>query len=111
DSQPQVVLQVLARLLGGATPGDAIEAPRLVLKARGGSGFDTWRTTDQLVRIEAHAPEGWAQDLAERGHDVEVADFDPAGFGHAHVIERRRDGTWAGADDPRAMTGAAVAAP
>ncbi|WP_421120471.1 gamma-glutamyltransferase family protein [Aquihabitans daechungensis] len=112
DSQPQVVVQLLARLLGaGATPGDAIEAPRLVLRARGGTGFDTWRTTDQVVRIESHAPEAWASGLVERGHDVDVVEFDPAGFGHAHIIERMPDGTWAGADDPRAMTGAAVAAP
>jgi gamma-glutamyltranspeptidase/glutathione hydrolase len=112
DSQPQIVLQVLARLLtAGATPGDAIEAPRLVLRTRGGTGFDTWRTTDQVVRIESHAPAAWAAGLAERGHDVEVVPVDPAGFGHAHLIERMPDGTWAGADDPRAMTGAAIAAP
>jgi gamma-glutamyltranspeptidase/glutathione hydrolase len=112
DSQPQVVLQLLARLLGGgASPGDAIEAPRLVLRSRAGSGFDTWRTADQVVRIEAHAPPDWSAGLAERGHDVDVVDFDPAGFGHAHVIERTADGTWAGADDPRAMSGATTAAP
>jgi gamma-glutamyltranspeptidase/glutathione hydrolase len=112
DSQPQVVLQILTRLLtGGATPGGAIEAPRLVLRSEGGSGFDTWRTTDQLVRIEAHAPEAWAAGLVERGHRVEVVPEDPAGFGHAHLIEKTADGTWAGADDPRAMTGASVAAP
>ncbi len=112
DSQPQVVLQLLARLLaGGATPGDAIEAPRFVLRAKGGTGFDTWRTTDQVVRIESHAPATWAEGLAARGHEVDVVEFDPAGFGHAHIIEREADGSWAGADDPRAMTGAAVAAP
>lgn len=112
DSQPQVVLQLLTRLLtAGAAPGDAIEAPRLVLRVRGGTGFDTWRTTDQVVRIESHAPAAWATGLAERGHDVEVVPVDPAGFGHAHLIEQTADGTWAGADDPRAMTGATVAAP
>jgi gamma-glutamyltranspeptidase/glutathione hydrolase len=42
---------------------------------------------------------------------VEVIPEDPAGFGHAHLIERTKDGVWAGADDPRAMTGAAIAAP
>jgi gamma-glutamyltranspeptidase/glutathione hydrolase len=112
DSQPQVVLQLLTRLLTTrATPGDAIEAPRLVLRVEGGTGFDTWRTTDQVVRIESHAPPAWATGLTERGHRVEVVTVDPAGFGHAHLIERMPDGTWAGADDPRAMTGASVAAP
>jgi gamma-glutamyltranspeptidase/glutathione hydrolase len=110
DSQPQIVLQLLARLLcGGATPGEAVEAPRLVLSVAGGTGFDTWRTTDQVVRLESHAPAAWAEGLAERGHATETAGQDPAGFGHAHLIERRPDGTWAGADDPRAMTGASVA--
>lgn len=112
DSQPQVVLQLLARLLtGDATPGDAIEAPRLVLRTKGGTGFDTWRTSDQVVRIESHAPGTWASGLAERGHEVDVVAVDPAGLGHAHLIERMGDGTWAGADDPRAMTGAAIATP
>ncbi|MCU1371107.1 MAG: gamma-glutamyltranspeptidase [Ilumatobacteraceae bacterium] len=112
DSQPQIVLQLLARLLcAGAEPGEAVEAPRLVLTVKGGTGFDTWRTTDQVVRIESHAPSAWADGLAERGHTTETAGPDPAGFGHAHAIERRPDGSWAGADDPRAMTGAAVAAP
>jgi gamma-glutamyltranspeptidase/glutathione hydrolase len=112
DSQPQVVLQLLARLLTArATPGDAVEAPRLVLRAAAGTGFDTWRTGDQVVRIESHAPGAWAAGLAERGHQVDVVPVDPAGFGHAHLIERMPDGTWAGADDPRAMTGATVAAP
>jgi gamma-glutamyltranspeptidase/glutathione hydrolase len=112
DSQPQIVLQLLARLLvAGSTPGEAIEAPRFVLRARGGTGFDTWRSSDQYVRLEAHAPPSWAQGLTERGHEVEVVPFDPGGFGHAHIIERRDDEMWAGADDPRAMTGASVASP
>ena len=63
------------------------------------------------MRIEAHAPAAWADGLTDRGHQVEVVPSDPAGFGHAHLIERAPDGTWAGADDPRAMTGSATAAP
>ncbi|MCU1352244.1 MAG: hypothetical protein JWM05_1453, partial [Acidimicrobiales bacterium] len=51
----------------------------------------------------------WASELTELGHDVVVAGFDPAGFGHAHAIEVRGDGMRAGAADPRAMTGGAVA--
>ena len=43
--------------------------------------------------------------------DPQFTPEDPAGFGHAHLIERTPHGVWAGADDPRAMTGAAVAAP
>lgn len=109
DSQPQVVLQLAARMLAaGQEAGDAIAAPRFVLRA-GPHGFSTWRGQAQTVRLEAHAPAGWAAGLRDRGHDVEVAGFDPAGFGHAHAIEIRADQVRAGAADPRSMTGAAVA--
>lgn len=115
DSQPQIVLQLAARLLAGAaTAGDAVDAPRAVLAADpgvGGSGFDTWTDPDrQVLRIEAHAPPAWIEGLAARGHRVEVAGFDPAGFGHAHLIEIDPDGMRHGAADPRSMSGAAVAA-
>jgi gamma-glutamyltranspeptidase/glutathione hydrolase len=115
DAQPQVVLQLLARLLvGGEEPGRAVAAPRAVLAAAGagGGGFDTWADPDAVVvRVEQHAPAAWAEGLRGRGHAVEVAGFDPAGFGHAHVVEVRDDGIRAGAADPRSMVGAAVAAP
>lgn len=109
DSQPQVVLQLAARLVaGGQEAGEAIAAPRFVLAA-GPHGFSTWAGERQRVRLEAHAPSAWADGLRERGHDVEVAGFDPAGFGHAHLIEVRTDGIRAGAADPRSMSGGAVA--
>ncbi len=113
DTQPQVVLQLAARLLaGGETAGDVIAAPRFAIARPEGTGFDTWADpAEQVVRIEQHAPAGWADGLAARGHQVEVAGFDPAGFGNAALIEVRDDAMRAGADDPRAITGAAVAAP
>ncbi len=109
DSQPQVVLQLAARLLAADQEvGDVIAAPRFVLAA-GSHGFSAWHGEPQTVRVEAHAPDRWAEGLTERGHDVAVATFDPAGFGHAHAIEIRADGIRAGAADPRSMTGGAVA--
>jgi len=111
DSQPQIVLQLAARLLAGGEPaGEAIEGARFVLKA-GDDGFSTWKGGRQTVRIEGHAPPGWAEGLRTRGHAVEEAGVDPAGFGHAHLIEVRDDGIRAGAADPRALSSAAVAAP
>lgn len=110
DSQPQVVLQLATRLLaGGEDPGRALLAPRFVLSSGSGKGFDTWSAAEQIVRVEAHAPPSWAEGLVQRGHRVEVAGLDPAGFGHAHIIERDPDGMLRGAADVRAMTGAAVA--
>ncbi|MDQ2678708.1 MAG: gamma-glutamyltransferase family protein [Actinomycetota bacterium] len=116
DSQPQVVLQMAARLLvEGREAGEIIDAPRVVLAPAAGTegtGFDTWADVDsQVVRIEAHAPDDWSPGLRRRGHEVEVAGVDPAGFGHAQLIEVRDDGMLAGAADPRSMSGAAVAAP
>jgi gamma-glutamyltranspeptidase/glutathione hydrolase len=109
DSQPQVVLQLAARLLAaGQEAGEAIAAPRFVLSA-GPHGFSTWDGDPQTIRVEQHAPETWEPGLLERGHAVELAGFDPAGFGHAHLIEVRDDGIRAGAADPRSMTGAAGA--
>lgn len=113
DSQPQVVLQMLARLLlANQDAGQVITAPRFVLApATPGTGFDTWADPDdQIVRVESHAPEAWIDGLRQRGHRVEVATFDPAGFGHAQLIEVRDDAVRAGAADPRSMVGAAVAA-
>ena len=110
DSQPHVVLQLLARtLVGGDAPGTALEAPRFVLASGTGQGFDTWTAPDQVVRVEAHAPAGWDDGLVERGHRVERATLDPAGFGHAHVIEVGEDGMRGGAADVRSVVGAAVA--
>lgn len=110
DSQPHVVLQLLARtLVAGQTPGEALEAPRFVLASGTGQGFDTWAAPDQVVRVEAHAPEAWDVGLADRGHRVDRARLDPAGFGHAHLVEVDPGGMRAGAADVRSVVGAAVA--
>jgi gamma-glutamyltranspeptidase/glutathione hydrolase len=69
DLQPQVVLQLLARILrNGQTPGEAVHAPRWSL---GDGGFSTW-TGDgpQVTMLEGSAPSSWEVGLAERGHRV-----------------------------------------
>ena len=107
DSQPQVGLQMLARLLvAGQAAGAVVDAPRWVLSTPGNRGFDTWAAPEHhLVRLEAEAPPAWADGLRRRGHRVDVAGFDPAGFGHAHLIESRIDGTLRGGSDRRALIG------
>src|SRR4029078_6157299 len=73
DSQPQVVLQLLARLLhAGEPPGTAISAPRWVLANHGSAiGFSTWRDLGSLgVDVEGHAPPRWVEGLEARGHAV-----------------------------------------
>lgn len=105
DSQPQIVLQVLARLLAaGQSPGRAIHAPRWYL---GTGGFDTWSgdPAEDIVSLERGAPAGWATGLRRRGHTVRE---DAELVGHAHAILRSPAGTLAGAADPRAVVGLAA---
>jgi gamma-glutamyltranspeptidase/glutathione hydrolase len=111
DSQPQILLQVLARVLAaGQPPGEVIAAGRWALappaQATGSSiGFDTWNRGGQVdVRVEGHAPSAWDADLRLRGHSV-VRDqpFDGS-FGHAHLIAVH-DSHLAGATDPRPRGG------
>lgn len=111
DSQTQLVLQLLARLLRtGADPAAVIGAPRWVLNVQGGTGFDVWEHPEaHRVRIEGHAPASWQAGLEQRGHEVRVARPDPAGFGHAHLIDFPVDGPPRGASDARSIIGAAVA--
>jgi gamma-glutamyltranspeptidase/glutathione hydrolase len=108
DSQPQVLLQLLHRLLVlGESPAHALAAPRWTLAGAGGGGFETWTDEAQVVRLEGHAPEAWADGLRARGHEVtSLGDFDHA-FGHAHVVVDGGD-VLAGAADPRARVGAAA---
>jgi gamma-glutamyltranspeptidase/glutathione hydrolase len=105
DTQPQVVLQLLARLLvADQDPARCIGAPRWRL---GDGGFDTWDGDGpDVVGVERGAPDPWVDGLRRRGHDVAVHDPWNSGYGHAHLIERLPDGTLAGAADPRALTGA-----
>ena len=109
DGQPQYLLQVLARwLVADKEPGAAVAAGRWSLRS-GQSGFDTWTAGgDELeVLIEGHAPAGWSEGLARRGHrPVPTRPFDH-GFGHAHLITAQ-DGHLAGGTDPRPRNGAAL---
>ena len=115
DSQPQVLLQLLARTgAGGQSPGEAVAAGRWALSGAGvprggGSGFSTWSAEGRVeVEIEAHAPPGWDRYLEERGHTVaRSTERFGHGFGHAHVIRVERDHL-AGAADPRPRAGDAA---
>jgi gamma-glutamyltranspeptidase/glutathione hydrolase len=106
DSQPQILLQLLARMLvNGASPGEAVGAPRWAIRAPGGTGFDTWTSPVTRIDVEADAPPAWAEGLTARGHAV--AALPPRGtIGHAHVIEVTQ-AELAGVADPRSLVGAA----
>ena len=109
DGQPQILLQVLARLLhADQSPGRAIASRRWVLTGVGsglrhvdGAGRTHRRRRRRCSPGVVGRPRG-------RGHTTrEGAAFDH-GFGHAHLIVRRPDGMLAGAADPRARIGTAA---
>ena len=107
DGQPQVVLQLLARLLVADEPaGPAVSSPRFVLDREGSTGFDLWNGPDRLL-VEDHAPTAWIEGLLARGHEVVSRSGFGADFGHAQVIEVTDDGL-RGAADPRALIGSAT---
>jgi gamma-glutamyltranspeptidase/glutathione hydrolase len=108
DSQPQILLQLLARLgPAGQPPGDALAAGRWAL-ASGSSGFATWTAlSGDQVLLEGQAPGGWDAGLAARGHDVRRTAAFSDQYGHAHVILVEGD-RLAGASDPRPRSGGAA---
>ncbi len=116
DSQPQVLLQLLARTLqAGQATGDAVAAGRFSLAAPldatgqpSGDGFATWTGRGRVqVHVEGHAPAGWAAGLDALGHDVVVTDAWSSAFGHAHLIEAHGE-VLSGGTDPRPLAGAVV---
>ena len=110
DSQPQILLQLLARTLGlGQSPGAAIRAPRWVLAPDDrDAGFATWVPGQGRRVLVEDAATGWHESLAARGHTTELRDQSPHTYGHAHLIEVTNHGTLAGAADPRAAVGVAA---
>lgn len=109
DSQPQIIQQMLTRLLRhGQQPAEVVAAPRVLLGG-GTTGFDLWADEGPTVTlVEGHAPDAWSAGLAERGHHVRVEPAFSSGAGHAHLIEVSPAGGWRGASDPRAYTGSAT---
>jgi gamma-glutamyltranspeptidase/glutathione hydrolase len=109
DAQPQILLQIAARLFRhGQSPTAAIDAARWILHGPG-TGFDTWTGAGgPVVHVEEHAPESWVDALAVRGHRSEARPAWDSGFGHAHAIVVEDTGMFAGAADPRAVVGSAA---
>lgn len=113
DAQPQIVLQLLARLLaGGEAPGPAVAGARFALGPRepgAGAGFATWHEGGPVaVEVEGHAPPDWAEGLHARGHLVRAAPAFGRQFGHAQAILVHPDGMLDAAADPRHEVSGAV---
>lgn len=108
DAQPQILLQIAARLFHhGHSPAAAVAAPRWRLSGPV-TGFDTWTGPDgEIVDIEGLAPGMWDA-ISARGHSTRREPANSSGFGHAHAITLDADGVLAGAADPRARVSAAT---
>jgi gamma-glutamyltranspeptidase/glutathione hydrolase len=114
DAQPQIIVQLLARLLhSGQDPATAIAAPRLTLDAPSAGPFRLWWGDDLTVAVESDAPPAWVGGLAGRGHRVRtIGAFDPVAVGCAQIITVHDDGAGGrrlvAASDPRSPEGAAI---
>jgi gamma-glutamyltranspeptidase/glutathione hydrolase len=119
DVQPQILLQLLTRLLHhGEDPATAISAARVVHEAPGAPPFRLWQAPARSLVMEAHAPDGWKAGLEERGHTVrEIGAFNPVDVGCSQIIaiepapnapEGNSELLLLGASDPRSPDGDAV---
>jgi gamma-glutamyltranspeptidase len=100
-AQPQIHAQLLLRLAAGASPADALVAPRWVV-----GELDAGSRND-VVLLEASAPASVQRALPGAGMDVEMlGDLDEQ-VGHAQIV-RVEAGRFEAATDPRA-DGAAAA--
>jgi gamma-glutamyltranspeptidase/glutathione hydrolase len=110
DAQPQILLQILARLLVSRQGvAAAVAAARWALSREPTNGFDVWDSESPLVvRIERDAPPAWSQALRERGYEVVEDSPGDEVFGHAQAIRLTEEGLLSGAADPRAGDGAFV---
>lgn len=110
DSQPQILLQLLARwLLANESPADAMAAGRFALAdVRNGGPFDTWEQRGEVkVLVEGQASDDWIEGLTARGHRVERHEAFGDGFGHAQLLTVN-DEMLAGATDPRSGSGGTI---
>jgi gamma-glutamyltranspeptidase/glutathione hydrolase len=105
DSQPQILLQLLVRLLaGGEDPAAALAKGRWELRGvNDETSFNTWGFHGSVrVGLEGRVPPDWEAGLISRGHIVEIEQPFSHSFGHAQVIAVE-PAALAGAADPRAL--------
>ena len=103
QGQPQILTQVLLRMLDGATAADAVAAPRAVV------GNQLSGCTVNSVVVEQDYDGSAAPSLANSGLDVLDVPPHTEGLGQANVVHVDRGGHTSAATDPRA-DGAAVVA-
>jgi gamma-glutamyltranspeptidase/glutathione hydrolase len=102
QGQPQILTQVLLRMLDGATPAHAIAAPRAIV------GVQERGCTADSVVVEADIDPAAAASLTEAGLEIFEMPRHSEGLGHANAVEIARNGQFTAAADPRADGSAVV---
>lgn len=103
QGQPQILTQVLLRMIDGASAADAVAAPRAVV------GQQVGGCSDDTVIVESGTDPAAVAALAASGLDVVEAPRHSEGLGQANVVQVGADGQMTAAADPRA-DGAGVVA-
>jgi gamma-glutamyltranspeptidase / glutathione hydrolase len=94
--QPQVFAQFVSAVVdGGLDIAEAVAAPRWSL----GQPYSIGQLDG--VTLEAHFPADLVAQLEALGHPVTTIEPYSSLMGHANAVERRSDGTFAAASDPR----------
>lgn len=95
DGQPQTQAAVFTRYgVFNQSVQEAISAPRWLLGR-------TWGSASESLKLEARFGRPLVEELAARGHDVEVlGDFEET-MGHAGALVRHASGMMEGGFDPR----------
>jgi gamma-glutamyltranspeptidase len=91
--QPQIHAQLLLRMFGGASPAEAINAPRFVVREPEGPQI--------RVIVEADFDSIAVETMVARGYAVEVVPPHTELLGHSNMIELIGGG-YRAASDPRA---------
>ncbi|WP_232375364.1 gamma-glutamyltransferase family protein [Mycolicibacterium baixiangningiae] len=103
QGQPQILTQVLLRMLDGASPANAVAAPRAV------AGFQAAGGTDDSVVVEADIDASAMVALAASELSVLEVPRHTEALGQANVVTIDADSQFHAATDPRA-DGAAIVA-
>jgi gamma-glutamyltranspeptidase/glutathione hydrolase len=108
DAQPQILQQILARMLhAGQDAATAVAGARVSLVAPSAGPFRLWWGDDLQVCVERHAPAGWIDGLKDRGHRViPIGAFEPNAVGGAQIVAATGASRhFVGAADPRSPCG------
>ncbi len=95
DGQPQTQAAVFTRhVVHGMALQEAVSAPRWLLGR-------TWGSMSETLKVESRFDPALVEELARRGHDVEVVGAFDEVVGHAGALVRHADGSLDGGYDPR----------